>query len=248
MLMRCWLISLMLCSAAVTAQDDPVQDDPVSPLVLGTFPIPLMVESRERGLFISLTRALEQQLGEAIEIRFYPPQRTLNAFAAGQLDGLFPALKSTMSVPYQASAPLFIKRDYAFRLNSASPVRSLRDLQGLKVALTAGYPYSETLTQQPGIRFEYANSDQQNVQKLLAGRVDVFVVEQYSGETAFEQLNARSQVRYDPSFSLGEQPVFYAFPDNAEGLRLAQRFSAALQRLRQSGRFDKIMRTTLPEN
>lgn len=221
-----------------------IADELPETIVIGTFPIPLMVESEEKGIFIELTQALAKEAGLNIQIRVFPAQRTLREFAAKRLDGLFPGLAVTMPVPYERTTSVYVKRDYAFTRKGEKPLHTVEQLAGKKVALTSGYPYVEPLTSRQDIRFELANSDEQNVKKLLAGRVDAFVVELKSGLKAFHADGREGAIHYDIAKPLSEQDVFYALQTGEHGEQLAQRLSQALERLKRSGRFDQIMAVT----
>lgn len=211
------------------------------PLVFGTFPIPLMVESEQQGIFIDLTRALAAEAGLDIHITVFPAKRALSEFEQGNLDGLFPALSVTMPVAYERSLSIYSKDDFAFTLKGQPVLSTPEQLQHKRVGITAGYPYSPLLTGQPGIQFMSANTDIQNVQMLLAGRIDVFVVEEHSGLRALEQAGAVSRVQYDPARPLSRQDTFYAFRADQEGHILAGQINAALQRLQDSGTLANIM-------
>ena len=210
-------------------------------LTVGTFPVPLMVESGDKGVFIELTKAVAQEAGIDIVIEVYPAQRTLKMFERNQLDILFPALAVTMPIDHERSDAVYIKRDYSFTVKSKPALPSLADLSGKRVGLTAGYPYAASLLADDSIYFERVNYDSQNVKRLLAGRIDAFVVEEKSGRAAFIQEGALSRVSYDPVIPLSEQDVFYAFHKTTAGKQQAEKFSAALKRLKANGTFAAIM-------
>lgn len=210
-------------------------------LTIATFPIPLMVESKDKGVFIELTKAVAKEAGYELKIQVYPPPRTLKEFAAKKVDGIFPALKVTMPVAYERSESVYVKRDYAFTVKGKPALQTLGELAGKRVAITSGYPYAEVLTSQEDIRFETANSDEQNVKKLLAGRVNAFVVEEKSGLTAFSKDGSRDKISYNAGKPLSEQDVFYAFQQSNSGKVRSDRISQALKTLKDNGTFARIM-------
>jgi len=210
-------------------------------LTIATFPIPLMVESKDEGIFIELTQALAKEAGFELVIIVLPPQRALEDFEANNVDGIFPALKVTMPEKYVRSSLVYVKRDYSFTVKGKPPLEKIADLSGKLVAITSGYPYAEKLTTDKSIRFVVTNSDGQNVKMLLAGRVDAFVVEEKSGLEAFSNNGSRKQISYNPAQPLSEQDVFFAFQKNIRGKMLADRISAALVVLKANGTFARIM-------
>ncbi len=211
------------------------------PLVFGTFPIPLMVESEQQGVFIDLTRALAAEAGLDIRVVVFPTRRALSEFELGHLDSLFPAINMMMPVAYERSHSIYSKDDFAFTLKEQPVLSTPEQLQRKRVGITAGYPYPPLLTGQPDILFISANTDIQNMQMLLAGRIDVFVVEEHSGLRALEQTGAISRVHYDPERPLSRQDTFYAFRADEEGRILAGQINTALQRLKDSGTLADIM-------
>lgn len=210
-------------------------------LNIATFPIPLMVESKDKGIFIELSKAIAKEAGFDLSIKVLPPQRTLKEFEMGNVDAIFPALSITMPTKYEASDSVYIKRDYAFTLKGQPSLATIADLSGKRVAITSGYPYAQALTSDTTIRFDKANSDEQNVKKLLAGRVNAFVVEEKSGLKAFLNDGSESKISYNQKQPLSEQEVFYAFQKSAQGKKYADRISSALKILKANGSFSRIM-------
>jgi polar amino acid transport system substrate-binding protein len=208
---------------------------------IATFPIPLMVESKDKGVFIELTRALAKEAGFELTIVVLPPQRTLQEFSAHKVDGVFPGLKALMPESYVRSGLVYMKNDYAFTVKGSPPLATVAALSGKRVGITSGYPYAKKLMADNSIHFDVANSDDQNVKKLLAGRLDAFVVEEKSGLKAFSNNGSRNKVFYNPAQPISEQDVFYAFQEGARGERLAAEFSRALVALKDNGTFARIM-------
>ena len=208
---------------------------------VGTFPIPLMVESSTKGVFVELTQAIAKEAGLSIEIIVAPPKRTIKDFGNGKLQGLFPALDVTMPVAFERSNSIYVKRDFAFTQSSKPKVTSIAGLAGKKVALTAGYPYAKEVSSASGALFSTATDDPKNIKKLLSGRVDVFVVEEKSGLKAIQGEGAASKIHYDSASPLSKQDVYYAFQKSGKGKEWADKFSAALEKLKQNGQFAAIM-------
>lgn len=210
-------------------------------LSIATFPIPLMVESKDKGVFVELTKAIAREAGFELNIKVYPPQRTLKEFEIKKVDGLFPALKVTMPTAFEPSESIYIKRDYAFTVKGKPVLETISDLSGKRVAITSGYPYAKALTSAESIHFDMTNTDGQNVKKLLAGRVNAFVVEEKSGLKAFSVGGSQNKISYNKAKPISEQDVFYAFSKTSRGKNIASRFSQALVTIKENGTFARIM-------
>jgi ABC-type amino acid transport substrate-binding protein len=86
------------------------------------------------------------------------------------------------------------------------------------------------------------DTDYANLRKLIAGRLDAFILDEKTGIRALEANGLTQQVQYDAKRPVFRQEVYYAFQNNAEGKALAERFSVALERLKRDGRYQKITR------
>lgn len=207
---------------------------------LGTFPIPLMVEDKDTGVFVELTKEIAKRSGVQIEIVVEPPARTVQTFGQNHVDGFFPALDVSMpKADFARSNSIYVKRDFSF-YQKGKNLPTIKDLEGKTIGLTRGYPYVKELTDNGKIRFEFANDDVSNMRKLALGRIDAFVVEEKSGLKALDQSGEKN-IEYNKDTQLSEQDVYYAFQKTAEGDDLAKKFSKALEDMKKDGTFGKIM-------
>nr|WP_315226152.1 transporter substrate-binding domain-containing protein [uncultured Albidiferax sp.] len=231
--MRIPLVSLVLLSTA--AAHGAVQ--------MATFPIPVHVESDTKGLFVELVREVAKQAQTDIQIQVMPPPRAVQGFLGGSFGGLFPAL----DVNFAANQPIVrtseaidCKEDFVFTKKGSPFLQTLADLKGKRVGITRGYPYAREVTDNTAYTVELANTDEANIQKLVAGYLDAFVLDEKTGLKAFEKLGMVAQMQYAPKVPVSRQEVYYAFQNTAEGKALADKFSQALKKMKQSGQFQKI--------
>lgn len=209
--------------------------------VFVTFPIPVHVESPTRGLFVQVMReAAELAQLPAVHIDVLPPPRALRSFAAGESDALFPAL----DVSFESGSPIVrtaealdCKEDFVFTRKGAPAYTTLDELRGKRVGITRGYPYAREVTGNQQFVIEEALSDEANIRKLMAGRIDAFVLDEKTGVKAFEALDLKAQMQYNPRSPVSRQEVYVAFRDTAQGRVMAQQFSDGLRKLKLSGRY-----------
>ncbi len=204
------------------------------------YPIPLMIESSTSGLFVEIVQELIQRTGEDFEIVVFPAQRTVASFHAGEIDAFFPALDVLIEKEKAASEPMYVKCDFAFTRKGEPELKSIADLEGKKVGITAGYPYVKELTTNPKITLDIGPNDEANIRKLSAGRIDVFVVEEKTGVVALQQAGV-DNVTYPAGSPISQQNVYIAFQATDAGKAQAGKFSKALQEMKQDGSFGKIM-------
>ena len=209
-------------------------------LKIGSYPIPKMVESKDKGVFVELTKEVAKRAGIPFDLEIAPPPRTVDNFSKGVIDGFFPALDVLISGPVAKSAPIYTKVDFAFFKKGATNLKTIKDLEGKKVGITRGYPYAAELKSNKKIIFDEADDDVTNMKKLAAGRIDAFVVEEKSGLEALKK-SGETSVTYDSGKPLSKQAVYYAFKKNADGQKAAEGFSKSLEEMKKDGTFGKIM-------
>jgi polar amino acid transport system substrate-binding protein len=204
------------------------------------FPIPGHIESPVKGHFVELTLAIAREAQLAIDIQISPPPRAIESFMQGKSKVLFPAL----DVFFAAGHPIVrtkgsfnCKEDFVFTKKGQSAYKTLDDLKGKHVGLTQGYPYVKEVLERKDIAYETALSDEANVEKLMKGRLDAFVVEKASGTRAFQNVGAFDNMQVDFKKPVSQQDAYWAFQNNDEGRALAQKFDQALFKLYKQADF-----------
>lgn len=208
-------------------------------LVMATFPIPLLVESPEKGLFVHLTKEIAKRNSQEINILVLPTGKSLLAFSNNKVDGLFPAFEVHIPKRSARSNSFYDKVDYVF-YKKGKPLKTLKELEGKKVGLTFRYPYVQELVYNKKIKFEFAPDDILNMRKLGQGAIEAFVAEEKSGLKAL-QLSGASGIEYDKEKPFSKQVVFYAFQNTTEGQQLADLFSKTIDSMKKDGTLNKIL-------
>jgi polar amino acid transport system substrate-binding protein len=132
------------------------------------------------------------------------------------------------------------KVDFVSTARGAPLLRSLVDLRGKRVGITHGYPYSREVMAASGHTLEEAASDELNIRKLVAGRIDAFVLDEKTGIQAAKALGLSDAIQHDSLAPVSRQDVYVAFQPNDRGRELAGRMSEALRQLKASGRYQAI--------
>ncbi|KHD88770.1 MAG: amino acid ABC transporter substrate-binding protein [Bdellovibrio sp. ArHS] len=228
----CVLVLIFLVSEGVWAKT----------IEFATLPIPLLVESSERGLFVNLTKEIAKRSKKQIHISVYPTGKALVAFSSHKVQVFFPGMEAFVPKKYVRSSAFYFKVDHIF-FKKGRAVNSIKDLEGKKVGLTFRYVYAKELVQNKKIKFEYAADDILNMRKLAQGQIDAFVVEARSGLKAL-QLSGEKDIEFDKDAPLSEQEVFYAFHDDEEGKELAQIFTRAIDAMKKDGSLERIFKAS----
>lgn len=209
-----------------------------------TYLIPVHVESAQQGLFIELMREVGATARfQNVHIEVMPPPRALRGLMTGTHDAVFPAL----DIFFEPGQPVVrtaetidCKEDFVFTVRGAPLLRSLTDLRGKQVGITRGYPYSSEVMAANGFTLEVAESDELNLRKLVAGRIDAFVLDEKTGIKAAKALGLSAAIQYDSLSPVSRQDVYVAFQPNERGRELAERASEALRQLKANGRYQAI--------
>ncbi len=208
---------------------------------LGSYPIPLMVENQNKGVFIELTREIAQRSGLDVTIKVYPTKRTVMNFNKNIIDGFFPALDVMINKKVSKSEEMYFKEDFVFFKKGSPSISTIEGLRGKKVGITLGYPYARKITENKEFKIETAPSDVANLKKLAAGRIDAFIVEKQSGLKALKQSGMSNIITYDQNKPISRQKVYYVFQADAKGKDFAAKFSKALSSMKKDGTFGRIM-------
>lgn len=185
--------------------------------------------------------------GDKAELVFLPWQRALNETREGRFDALMPAyLSADRSQDFYTSMPLldsqlgfFRRRDRALPINP----RDLDTLRPYRIGVVRGYVNQEGFDSADFLNKDVVSSDWQNLEKLLRGRIDLAVVDRYTGYQLLSQ-NApalREQLEFvDPPLEV--KPLYVLVPKKrAEGEALAASLDRGLRTLRRSGRLQQLI-------
>ncbi|KAF1072845.1 MAG: hypothetical protein GAK45_00060 [Pseudomonas citronellolis] len=185
--------------------------------------------------------------GDKAELVFLPWQRALNESRLGHFDALMPAyLSPDRSVDFYTSMPLldsqlgfFRRRDHAIDYRPGD----LNSLRPYRIGVVRGYVNQSAFDQADYLQKDVVSNDWQNLEKLLRGRLDLAVVDRYTGY----QLLARNApaLREQLTFiepPLEVKPLYVLVPKRREhGEDLAAALDRGLQTLRRSGRLQQLI-------
>lgn len=196
------------------------------------------------------TRILSEAMalnGDQVEVVFLPWQRALNETREGHYDALMPAyLSAERRHDFYTSMPLldsqlgfFHRRDRAIAYRPGE----LDSLRPYRIGVVRGYVNQANFDAADFLDKEVVNSDWQNLEKLLRGRLDLAVVDRYTGY----QLLARNAPALREQLEFIEPPLevkslYVLIPKvRSGGEALAANLDRSLRTLRQSGRLEQLI-------
>jgi polar amino acid transport system substrate-binding protein len=210
-------------------------------VIFVTHPIPLMVESETKGVFIDIIRKFFEKTDVEVEIMLLPRNRAFDYFRTKKALILFPGVgPEPLGDAYLKTVNFYEKRDYLF-YRKGDHYSSMHSLKGKTVGITNGYPYAKEILETEGVHFEAAPSDEMNFTKLGKKRIDAFIVEEFSGLAALKTSGVEGIV-YDKDKPLSKLPVYIAVRDCEEGKKWHRFLNEKLKEMNKNAPLMDVVR------
>lgn len=184
--------------------------------------------------------------GVRVEYGFYPWARAYFLAQHGQVDASIGWYRTPeRERDFLFSDAVFVESQVLFFLKD-KPLfwKTLADLRNRNIGATLGYTYGaefQAMEESKAINVERTPSDEQNLKKLLAGRIDAVIISQAVGERLLKTLDGTSAARIglDPR-PVNAGPLHVIFPrkqpQSGDWLR---RFNRGLKKLKATGAADR---------
>lgn len=199
------------------------------------------------GAFTEIVSATFQAMGVQPKFVFYPWKRAEAEVQAGRVFAAFPYIETeARKLEYDFSDPVFISRGKFFYLPERQPAalayEQLEDLQAYRIGGVLGYWY-EAPFKQAGLQVDYTGTDEQAIEKLYLGRVDLVASEELVGWALIQKLYPQEAARFATlEQPLNEDPLRLLISRQYPGAAaLTQRFNVALQTIRDEGQVQQIL-------
>lgn len=199
-----------------------------------------------QGAAVQMLRDILEPQGLSVAVEFLPWARLEGELRAGHPDLVLLAWPGDVKRHgLLEGAPWFGSRLglYVRRADWQPQGLPLAKLAGRSIGIVRDYAYPEPLLKS-GLRLELAGSDDQNLRKLAAGRIDAVVLERAVGqyllshETAGVEAAALSW--QEPALSV--VPLYAAVvPGRPLTTRLRQALDEGLQAYKRSGRYARLL-------
>ena len=193
-----------------------------------------------QGLDVELVEAILKEANIDYELRLYPWERVKLLLEQSRIDMAFPfAGTPSRHNQYQLAGPLR-SGSTVFMVSKELPLhdwQQFSDLQHYTIGQIRGYSYAQDYDSAPLTRNMNADTPQQLISMLLAGRFEIIIGDRIQLLHLAQQQGVLNQVRILPT-AVAQMPRFVAFEKTNQ--QSAQRFSQALENLRKSGRLQSI--------
>ena len=243
--------TLLTCLTAVglSLPSMPVAADPPIVIATGEY-VPWTTERSTHGGFVNrVIREAFSRKGISVEFRYLPWKRVYEESRAGNYQATsFWFDAGEYHEDFLFSQPISQHRELLFHLAS-KPLpqwKTIADLSAFSFGATRGYTYTQefwSAIESGRIKAEVASNDESNLRKLLAGRIDVFPLDEVtawrmlSDSRKFPAWN-KDLLRADP-VPLHETTGHLLFPiKGPQSMRLQHLFDAGLAEMKKDGTFN----------
>jgi polar amino acid transport system substrate-binding protein len=202
------------------------------------------------GIDVDMLRAAAAQLPLEITVVALPWKRVLHYVENGEVPLAMPLFKTPEREQFAIfSAPVHYSLTSLFaRSNSASKFNALSDLHGRNVGYNRGFVLPEQIEKaikKRTISAEEVSTTTQNVAKLMAGRIDLFVANVENTQFILRGTPARNEIVQLPRLLAETRPAYLVF-SKAAGFKANDPIIAALnlslEKLHRDGTYDRIVR------
>lgn len=203
------------------------------------------------GLNVEIIKTIFEPQGFTVEFIEMPWARALSFFKHGKIDLLHSVMKTVereqfarFSAPYQKETYLlYVPKDKA----TSYAITQLKDIaeQFLYIGVQRNYLYGEEydrLIKLPEFKkhIEEVTTNQQNHEKLLAGRIDGFIQEASRVTTMGKSSGISEKVT--PIFTVDTNKLHMVFSKASTSNELVENFNEGLQRIMADGTYQKLFK------
>jgi len=214
-------------------------------LATGEWP-PYSSEHMEgHGIFTTIVTAVFAEMGVTPVYRFYPWKRAEHEVRKGHAFAAFPYIITperfaeftfSESIAFNSGRLFYDTRRYP----EGIVFHDMNDLSHYRIGGSLGYWYEEVFKKH-GIPIDYAQTDEQNIHKLLMGRIDLVPLDEAVGLYLIRKLHPDKVNR----FAFAEKPlnqdslhlmISRTYPGSST---LTRQFAAALERIKTNGVYER---------
>ncbi len=195
------------------------------------------------GFDYEVVASVFAKMGIDVLVRFYPWKRCVQMMRDQQADAILDAGMSQARKAYliYPEEPLSSSESVFFFLKAnAFTFNDLADLSGKTVGTSLGYQYSDAFNRATHFSKEPVASIEQNFTKLLAGRIDLVIVNRSVGLFKSKEMGIGEVIDHTANPVSGG-PLYLAFARKAGAEDLSIRFAGALKRFKRTPAYRNIL-------
>lgn len=196
------------------------------------------------GLDVEITEAIAKEAGCKVTIIEQPWIRQLAENESGQIDVTMGASKTP-----EREAFAYFTEGYRNETNSlfvkngiGAEIKSVADLAKTKakIGVARGTSYGSEIDAIKAKFDDSADNDTMNIKKTLAGRIDGFLVDHFTGIALINEQNAKDKIQLHPVvISTGE--IYLMVSKKSKVPNLTKKLNDALKKIKANGTHAKII-------
>lgn len=197
-----------------------------------------------KGLSSAIIVQVFKQMGYEVELSFRPWARVLSEVKLGHFDAGYPSYYSKERESLFGLSKPFLHSPLRFLAHKEKPIvyNSLKDLQHYRIGVVHGYLNTPALDGAEYLRKIKSNSDKENLEKLIQGKLDLIVIDEYVAIHIFNQYFPNLLESYtflQPP--LQNKPLHLIFSRKKKGFeQILEKFNKTYEKMRTNGEIDRI--------
>ncbi len=233
-----------------------VQAESLTMLTLHNPPLEYKENESARGIAVDLVNEAVKRTGKDVIIKFSPWKRAQAEVEHGKADACFNTGNTEWrrkwayfndEVLINETYVLFISKKANFRVSEIND----HNVRNIKVGVQRGYAYGgsfqKALDHKWFKRIDVAESIEQNIQKLIHGRLDIFVGDLLPSKYYLKQAGILDKVEIvkkkdsDEKFIASVWPTYVAFSKKRINKKYVEEFNKALVTMKKDGTYQKLI-------
>ncbi len=237
---RFCFIFIVGCISLVQADQNPQQNIRI---IADEWPPITGSELAHGGFSVQLATEALHALGYSVSVEFAPWKRILRTSKRGEYDLITAMWKSKeRESQFQFTKTFYANNVVFVSLTSQSfQYSNPSDLTGKRVGIVSSYAYPEKLLATPSVIWVAGMDLNQNLKKVLGGRLDMAIGAENVMRYEAKQLEGADRLFYDTAHPLEVRSVHMGVNRQYKHhQKLAKELDHMIQTFKQSGRFDQI--------
>jgi len=199
----------------------------------------------EEGFTTEIVKAAFKAVGVNSRIVFLPWARGLKEVSEGRLDAIYPAYYSKERLRTYSFSDNFIQGPLVFIKSRAKQIDfiELKDLKQYSIGVVQGYVNTPEFDDADFLNKQLVNSDEQNIAKLLKGRLDLAVIDKFTALNILATNYPQSLGELDfVKKPLDDKPLYVMCSKvSARQQEFCSRFNRGLKKLKKTGKYQQII-------
>jgi polar amino acid transport system substrate-binding protein len=197
------------------------------------------------GFTAEIVDAAFEAVGVKTQTTFLPWARGLKEVSEGHIDAIYPAYYSTERLENYTYSDQFVSGPLVFikRKDIQVDFKELQDLKQYSIGVVLGYVNTAEFDKADFLNKKAVKSDEQNIVKLIKGRLDLAVVDKFTALNILATRYPESLGKLDfVTKPLDEKPLHVMCSKISKRQQeLCSRFNQGLNILRKNGKYQEII-------